>query len=106
MKIEIKETPRLAAARAAEDALAEAYDRATRETRRAVHDAAGVVPGKTIVSWKVGKDKSARGVLLEVSGKWSTRVRVIKKDGKLGMIQTRATYDFEILPELWEGEAP
>ncbi len=106
MKIDIKDTPRLAAAKAAEDALAKAYDRATKETRRAVHEAAGVVPGKTVVSWKVGKDKSSRGVVLEVCGRWSTRVRVIKKDGTLGITQTRATYDFDILPELWEGETP
>lgn len=102
VRIEIKETERLKAARAAEDAASEAYDKAATECRRAVQEAAGVIPGKTIVSWMVGQ-REMRGVLVEVCSRWSTRVKPIRKNGTLGPDHTRTSNDFNITTEQWEG---
>lgn len=65
--------------------------------------AAGVEPGRTMLSWLYHK-REFRGVLLHVSTGGYPFVRRLNADGELG--DTLSLYDgFEVLDEVWEGGA-
>lgn len=112
MKIDVKMTPELEQAEAARKAAAQALIAATEAVTTAEQrlsearaTAAGLVLGQTVVSWKARNNARKCGVVVGLDSIGWPIVRVVRANGTLG--DTRSVYEpGEVLPELWEGEAP
>ena len=109
VKIEIKETPRLAAAKAAEAEARRALALAEQEEKSAFIEASGVVLGKTMVEWEdvhAKKKVTRRGVVVGLTRYGDPLVRRVLSDGRLHVSKQEVYQTGRILPDLWEEDLP
>ena len=102
--IRITETPRLRAAWKGECVAIEALRLATLEIRAACAEAAGVVLGRTLVSWQDSGGNPWRGVLVDIEFGGKVTARSIRKDGTLGRRHGVAPHLITVIDEQWDAK--